>query len=226
MTLWSSWTGRPARDSLRCQPTATRRYPGVPLGALAIITARPASPQDVEVWDISTGKKVVWHCYSAEAHSLWSLAWSPDGSRLALGEGGGLVTVWNTATAKRLLVLPDRAGEMEVSTVAWSPDGRRLASGSWETKTLTIWDTRYGKATPRPARPRRWNGGFHRCLEPGRQAFGFGRQFWPKECWPKDSHGMGYIRWARNAGTGWPHAIRELCGLDPRRKTPRDGRRG
>ena len=50
---------------------------------------RPAPPQDVEVWDISTGKKVVWHCYSAETHSLRSLAWSPDGSRLALGEGKG-----------------------------------------------------------------------------------------------------------------------------------------
>ena len=103
------------------------------------------SPQDVEVWDISTGKKVVWHCHSAESHSLSSLAWSPDGSRVALGEGEGLVTIWDTATAKRLLVLPDRAGEMEVSSVAWSPDGRRLASGSWETERLTIWDTATAK---------------------------------------------------------------------------------
>jgi dipeptidyl aminopeptidase/acylaminoacyl peptidase len=34
---------------------------------------------------------------------------------------------------------------MAVSTVAWSPDGRRLASGSWETKTLTIWDSATAK---------------------------------------------------------------------------------
>ncbi|MGA2256845.1 MAG: protein kinase, partial [Thermoguttaceae bacterium] len=95
---------------------------------LAIVDHGPYPTEDVEICDISTGSKVVWHGPSAEGACLWSPAWSPDGSRLALAEAG-LVTIWDAATETRLFVLRGHARGW-VFSVAWSPDGRRLASGS------------------------------------------------------------------------------------------------
>ena len=61
-----------------------------------------------------------------------TLAWSPDGSRLATGSGWanaktGAARIIDAATGKELLRLP--SGHI-VWTVAWSPDGKRLATGS------------------------------------------------------------------------------------------------
>jgi WD40 repeat protein/tetratricopeptide (TPR) repeat protein len=113
-----------------------------PAGArLALGADRSA---DVELWDIATAKKVVWHCRpSAETPGVSSLAWSPDGSRLALGEHG-LVTIWDAAAAKCLLVLRGHAAERWVFSIAWSPDGKRLASGGWD-ETVKVWDTSDGR---------------------------------------------------------------------------------
>ncbi|MGA2259776.1 MAG: tetratricopeptide repeat protein, partial [Thermoguttaceae bacterium] len=72
-----------------------------------------------------------------------SLAWSPDGSRAALG-GYELVTIWDAATAKCLLVLHGHTIGKGVFSVAWSPDGKRLASGGWDAK-VKVWDISGGR---------------------------------------------------------------------------------
>ena len=68
------------------------------------------------------------------------MAFSPDGKRLASGNGDwpkGEVKVWDAATGQETLTLKGHTGW--VSSVAFSPDGKRLASGSGD-NTIRVWD--------------------------------------------------------------------------------------
>ncbi len=76
------------------------------------------------------------------AGSVWSVAFSPDGQRLASGSGDGTVKIWDSATGKELYSFKRHASF--VTSVAFSPDGQRLASGS-DDKTVKIWDSAIGK---------------------------------------------------------------------------------
>src|SRR5207244_1229629 len=57
-----------------------------------------------------------------------SVAFSPDGKRLAGASGHQFITVWDAQNGKELLVLKGHA--WDVTCVAFSPDGKRLASAS------------------------------------------------------------------------------------------------
>src|SRR5262249_30934673 len=73
--------------------------------------------------------------------TLVSVAWSPDGKRLATAGGDRTARVWDAATAQNLFTLFGHS--QLVNTVAWSPDGRRLATGSWD-QTAKVWDAATG----------------------------------------------------------------------------------
>ena len=71
-----------------------------------------------------------------------SVAWSPDGKRLATGSYDKTAKVWDAATGQELLTLKGHTGY--VFSVAWSPDGKRLATGSWD-GTAKVWDAASGQ---------------------------------------------------------------------------------
>ena len=66
-----------------------------------------------------------------------SVAFSPDGKRLASGSRDKTVILWDIGSRRALATL---AGHKDlVESVAFSPDGRRLASGSRD-RTVILWD--------------------------------------------------------------------------------------
>ena len=65
-----------------------------------------------------------------------SLAFSPDGKRLAGGKAQKLA-IWDAATGKQLHFLAWHTGIIE--SLAFSPDGKTLATGSTD-HHIKLWD--------------------------------------------------------------------------------------
>ena len=68
--------------------------------------------------------------------AVHSLAFSPDGSRIASGGEDTTVRVWDAATGESVATLEGHS--QEVISVAFSPDGSRIASGGGD-KTVRVW---------------------------------------------------------------------------------------
>src|SRR5215510_262010 len=75
-------------------------------------------------------------------HIVDSVAFSPDGNRLASGSADQTVKLWDAVAGQELLTL--RGHGDRVLSVTFSPDGRRLASGSVD-RTVKVWDAVSGK---------------------------------------------------------------------------------
>src|SRR5262249_3122675 len=109
-----------------------------------------ASPdRTVKVWDAETGKElrtlqaytdtIGKVLYNAE---VGSVAYSPDGKRLASASADGIVRLWDPLTGKLLFAIRGRSAP--IGRVVFSPDGKHLASASSD-MTVKVWDAETGQ---------------------------------------------------------------------------------
>jgi WD40 repeat protein len=76
------------------------------------------------------------------SRTVMSVAFSPDGKRIATGSIDKTAKIWDTESGKELLTL--RGHSNTVESVAFSPDGKRIATGSGDA-TAKVWDTKSGE---------------------------------------------------------------------------------
>jgi WD40 repeat protein len=96
-------------------------------------------PTEIAVWDALTGQRLLG--FPGPPKSVFGVAYSPDGKRLATAGSDRLVKVWDLAAGKELRSLE---GHRDVVTcVVYSPDGRWLASAGGPFQgpgELFLWD--------------------------------------------------------------------------------------
>jgi WD40 repeat protein len=79
--------------------------------------------------------------YGSHKGSVNTVAWSPDGQRIASGGNDGTVQVWNARTGSTLVTYRGHKGSIGV--LAWSPDGQQIASGGSD-GTVQVWYSNNG----------------------------------------------------------------------------------
>ncbi len=80
------------------------------------------------MWEAESGKELL--TLRGHLNSLFGVAFSPDGKRLATASEDQTAKVWEAESGKELLTLRGHSGI--VSAVAFSPDGKHLAAASWD----------------------------------------------------------------------------------------------
>ena len=98
----------------------------------------------VRVWDARTGRELL----TVRGLPFWaeSIAYSPDGQRLAVGMGeiGRGAALWLLDARDGSVLLRFNGHRQPVSSVAFSPDGRTLASAD-DDHTARLWDAHTGE---------------------------------------------------------------------------------
>ncbi|HEY7424440.1 MAG TPA: sigma-70 family RNA polymerase sigma factor [Gemmataceae bacterium] len=139
--LWEVPTGKLIRQLAGSSRQRVHAIALSPDGRL--LAGRGGPDGGFRLWHIATGKLLAEG--KGESADLVSLAFSPDGKRVASGGNDNTLRLWDAATGQEQWVQANDSGA--ISAVAFSPDGKTLAAV--ETKTLSFWDAATGKRKSR-----------------------------------------------------------------------------
>lgn len=110
-------------------------YPDLPAASLAWRSDGLLALGGHEILIVDPDTGTIAQQESGHDKAILSLAWHPDGIRLASGGLDGMVRVWDTST--NTLITSFDYGPY-VLAVAWSPDGNTLAYGGVANEDVTI----------------------------------------------------------------------------------------
>jgi len=79
--------------------------------------------------------------FKGHEDSVFSVAFSPDGSKIVSGSGDGTIRLWDVNSGSELAVF--KGHNDYVLSVAFSPDGSKIVSGSTD-HTIRLWDVNSG----------------------------------------------------------------------------------
>jgi len=145
--VWDAGTGLETRtlkgdtflvDSVAFSPDGKR------LASAGVEFNKPGEvkPGEVKVWDAGTGQETL--TLRGHTGTVSSVAFSPDGHRLASASHDRTVKVWDAETGQEIRTL--KGHNAPVFSVAFSPDGKRLASATGD-GTVKVWDAGTGQET-------------------------------------------------------------------------------
>jgi WD40 repeat protein len=109
---------------------------------LAVGTYRALTPlydHRIHLIELPSGQLV--RSLKGHIYTIYDLAFSPDGERLASASHDNTTRIWDVKTGETRQILQGHTAP--VHGVAWSPDGKRLVTGSID-KTARIWVTDTG----------------------------------------------------------------------------------
>jgi WD40 repeat protein len=101
----------------------------------------------IKLWDVATGKAVA--TFRPAKSSPMGLAFSPDGTRLAVGTPDRWTGVWDVRTREQLL---DLDPGLPVVALCYSPDGKHIAAGC--PSCALVWDAKTGQQLARLPHPK------------------------------------------------------------------------
>jgi WD40 repeat protein len=78
---------------------------------------------------------------------IFSVAFSPEGTRIATGSMDGMLKLWDAASGLEMLTRQICSYRDGVSSVAFSPDGKWIATGDYWYNSAQIWNASTGVMT-------------------------------------------------------------------------------
>ncbi|HLO85733.1 MAG TPA: NB-ARC domain-containing protein [Nostocaceae cyanobacterium] len=146
-SILSSWRGKPARETgyIAGNVINLLRQMGTDLNGwdFSHLTVWQAYVQDANLSNVNfAGSDLATSVFAENLGSGLSVAFSPDGRLLAMGDTKGEIHLWQVPEMK--LLMSNQGHDNVVFSVVFSPDSRSLASGSVD-GTVKLWNCSTGQ---------------------------------------------------------------------------------